>query len=106
MNESQFKTLRELSEEGTVSQRDLSRKIGLSLGSVNYIMKELIKRGYVKAQRFKNSQNKAAYIYILTPEGINARVKQTQYFLQVKMEEYERLQKEIDELQRESVMHE
>jgi EPS-associated MarR family transcriptional regulator len=106
MNEAQFKTLRELSAEGTVSQRDLSRKIGLSLGSVNYIMKELIKRGYVKAQRFKNSQNKAAYIYILTPEGINARVKQTQYFLQVKMEEYDRLQKEIDELQRESVMHE
>ena len=55
MNEAQFKTLRELSAEGTVSQRDLSKKVGLSLGSVNYIMKELIKRGYVKAQRFKNS---------------------------------------------------
>jgi EPS-associated MarR family transcriptional regulator len=102
MNEAQFKTLRELSTEGTVSQRDLSKKVGLSLGSVNYIMKELIKRGYVKAQRFKNSQNKAAYIYVLTPEGINARVRQTQYFLQVKMEEYERLQKEIEELQKEN----
>jgi len=101
MNEAQFKTLRELSAEGTVSQRDLSKKVGLSLGSVNYILKELIKRGYVKAQRFKNSQNKAAYIYVLTPEGINARVKQTQYFLQVKMEEYERLKKEIDELRKE-----
>jgi EPS-associated MarR family transcriptional regulator len=101
MNESQFKTLRELSAEGTVSQRDLSKRVGLSLGGVNYIMKELIKRGYVKAQRFKNSHNKAAYIYVLTPEGINARVKQTQYFLQVKMEEYERLKKEIDELRKE-----
>jgi EPS-associated MarR family transcriptional regulator len=101
MNEAQFKTLRELSEGGTISQRDLSKKVGLSLGSVNYIMKELIKRGYVKAHRFKNSSNKAAYIYVLTPEGINARIKQTQYFLQVKMEEYKRLQKEIDELQRE-----
>jgi EPS-associated MarR family transcriptional regulator len=98
MNESQFKTLRELSTEGTVSQRDLSKKVGLSLGSVNYIMKELIQRGYVKAQRFKNSHNKAAYIYVLTPEGINVRIKQTQYFLQVKMEEYERLKREIDGL--------
>jgi EPS-associated MarR family transcriptional regulator len=104
MNEAQFKTLRELSTEGTVSQRDLSKKVGLSLGSVNYIMKELIQRGYVKAQRFKNSHNKAAYIYVLTPEGINVRIKQTQYFLQVKMEEYKRLQKEIDELQRESAI--
>lgn len=101
MNEAQFKTLRELSTEGTVSQRDLSKKVGLSLGSVNYIMKELIQRGYVKAQRFKNSHNKAAYIYVLTPEGINVRIKQTQYFLQVKMEEYERLKQEIDELRKE-----
>jgi len=101
MNEAEFKTLRELSLEGTVSQRDLSKKVGLSLGSVNYIMKELIKRGYVKTQRFKNSHNKAAYIYVLTPEGINVRIKQTQYFLQVKMEEYEHLKHEIDRLKRE-----
>jgi EPS-associated MarR family transcriptional regulator len=102
MNEAQFKTLKELSLEGTVSQRDLSRKVGLSLGSINYIMKELIQKGYVKAQRFKNSSKKAAYIYVLTPQGINARVKQTQYFLQKKMEEYEKLKMEIDELKRDT----
>ncbi len=101
MNEAQFKTLRELSEDGTVSQRDLSKKIGLSLGGINYVLKELIRNGYVKAQRFKNSRNKAAYVYVLTPEGVNARVKQAHYFLERKMEEYERLKKEIDELQRE-----
>ncbi len=94
--------MKEFSVEGTISQRDLSKKIGLSLGSVNYIVKELIKKGYVKAQRFKNSYNKAAYIYVLTPQGINARVKQTQYFLQVKMEEYERLKMEIDELKKDA----
>jgi len=102
MNEAEFKTLRELSAEGTISQRDLSKKVGLSLGSVNYIMKELIKKGYVKTQRFKNSSNKAAYIYVLTPHGINARIQQTQYFLQIKMEEYEKLNKEIEELKREN----
>jgi len=101
MNEAQFKTLRELSTEGTVSQRDLSKKVGLSLGTVNYIMKELIKKGYVKTQRFKNSNNKAAYIYALTPHGINARIQQTQVFLERKVEEYERLQREIDELRNE-----
>ncbi len=100
MNEAQFKTLKEFSVEGTISQRDLSKKIGLSLGSVNYIVKELIKKGYVKAQRFKNAYNKVAYIYVLTPQGINARVKQTQYFLKVKMEEYEKLKMEIDELKK------
>jgi EPS-associated MarR family transcriptional regulator len=105
MNETEFKTLRELSEGGAVSQRELSRKVGLSLGGVNYVLKELIKRGYVKAQRFKNSNNKAAYIYLLTPQGINARVKQTQFFLEKKLEEYERLKVEIDELRREHENH-
>jgi len=102
MNETEFKALKELSTDGAVSQRDLSKKIGLSLGGINYIIKELVKKGYIKTQRFKNSNNKAAYIYAVTPQGINARVKQTQYFLQVKIEEYERLKAEIDELQREN----
>ena len=103
MNEAQFRTLRELSSEKEISQRDLSKRIGLSLGSMNFILKELIKKGYVKAQRFKNSNNKAAYIYVLTPQGINERIQQTQHFLQVKMGEYEKLQKEIEELKRENV---
>jgi EPS-associated MarR family transcriptional regulator len=103
MNETQFKTLRELSEESIISQRDLSKKVGLSLGGVNYIIKELIKKGYIKTQRFKNSKNKAAYLYVLTPKGINARIQQTQYFLHVKMEEYERLKKEIEELKQDNI---
>ena len=104
MNEAQFRTLRELSSEKEISQRDLSKRIGLSLGSMNFILKELIKKGYVKAQRFKNSNNKAAYIYVLTPQGINERIQQTQHFLQVKKGEYEKLQREIEELQRENMV--
>jgi len=102
MNEAQFRTLRELSEEKEISQRDLSKKIGLSLGSVNFILKELIKKGFVKAQRFKNSNNKAAYIYILTPKGIQEKVELTQYYLQLKLEEYQRLEKEIEQLKKEN----
>jgi len=67
---------------------------------VNYVIRELIKKGYVKAERFKNSNNKAAYIYALTPQGINARVKQTQFFLEKKVLEYEKLKLEIDELKK------
>ncbi|MCX5816587.1 MAG: MarR family EPS-associated transcriptional regulator [Proteobacteria bacterium] len=102
MNETEFKALKELSTDGAVSQRDLSKRVGLSLGGVNYIIKELIQKGYIKAQRFKNSNNKAAYVYAVTPKGINARIQQTQFFLQKKMEEYEKLRREIDELQKEN----
>jgi EPS-associated MarR family transcriptional regulator len=102
MNETEFKALKELSTNRNLSQRDLSKRMGLSLGGANYIIKELIKKGYIKVQRFKNSNNKAAYIYALTPQGINARIHQTQYFLKAKMEEYERLKIEIDELKKEN----
>lgn len=101
MNESEFKTLRELASAGSISQRELSKKLGLSLGGANYVVKELIKKGYIKAQRFKNSKSKMSYFYVLTPRGINARIKQTQYFLEKKLEEYEMLKTEIDELKRE-----
>ncbi|MCX5803378.1 MAG: winged helix-turn-helix transcriptional regulator [Proteobacteria bacterium] len=63
MNESHFKTLRELSTEGAITQRELSRRLGLSLGSINYIIRALMEKGYIKTQHFKNSNNKLGYIY-------------------------------------------
>ncbi len=95
MNESHFKTLRELSTEGTITQRELSRRLGLSLGSINYIIRALMEKGYIKAQRFKNSNNKLGYIYILTPEGMKQKLKQTKIFMKRKLEEYEQLKLEI-----------
>ena len=100
MNETEFKTLRELAGKGPISQRELSKKVGLSLGGVNYILKELMKKGYIVAQRFKNSNHKVGYIYALTPQGINARIKETQFFLERTLEEYERLKLEMEELRR------
>jgi EPS-associated MarR family transcriptional regulator len=102
VNETEFKTLRELAGSGSISQRELSKKVGLSLGGANYIIKELIKKGYIVARRFKNSNNKTGYIYALTPQGINAHIKATQIFLEQKLEEYERLRLEIEELRREN----
>jgi len=100
MNEAQFRILRELSSENVTSQRALSKRMGLSLGSINFILKELIKKGYLKAERFKNSKNKAAYIYVLTPKGIDERIRQTKYFLKIKVEEYIKLRHEINVLTR------
>src|SRR4030065_2054799 len=102
MDESQFKALRELEKDSTLSQRDLSKKVGLSVGRVNYIIKALLEKGYIKAHRFKNSKNKIGYMYILTPKGISERIIQTQTFLQKKNEEYIRLKQEIETLREET----
>jgi EPS-associated MarR family transcriptional regulator len=98
LDESQFRTLRELAKDGTLSQRELSKRMGISLGKVNYLVNALLEKGYIKAKRFKNSKNKIAYVYILTPKGISARVSQTYTFLQRKVKEYEKLKEEIEAL--------
>jgi len=102
MDESQFKALRELEKDSTLSQRDLSKKVGLSVGRVNFIINALLKKGFIKAERFKNSKNKIGYMYILTPKGLSERIVQTQTFLQKKNEEYIRLKQEIEALREET----
>lgn len=102
MNEPQFKTLRELDKDSTLSQRDISKKVGLSVGRVNYIINALLEKGYIKAQRFKNSKNKIGYMYIITPKGISEKIVQTQAFLQRKTAEYELLRQEIEMLKQEN----
>jgi EPS-associated MarR family transcriptional regulator len=104
MNESQFNTLRELAKDSTLSQRDLSQKMGLSLGRVNYIVNALLEMGYIKAERFKNSKNKMGYMYVLTPRGIAEKFRQTQTFLLRKTDEYERLKQEIELLRIEDAL--
>ncbi|MCX8021566.1 MAG: MarR family EPS-associated transcriptional regulator [Syntrophorhabdaceae bacterium] len=100
MDELEFKTLRELSNNNNLSQRELSKKIGISLGSVNYIIKRLMDKGFIKAMRFKNSKNKLAYIYVLTPKGIEERVHQTKLFMKKTYEEYIALSEEIERLEK------
>jgi EPS-associated MarR family transcriptional regulator len=102
MDESQFKALRELARDGKLSQRDLSKRIGVSLGRVNYLVNQLLKKGYIKARRFKNSKHKIAYMYYLTPKGMAEKITQTYNFLQRKTEEYEKLKQEIDILRQEN----
>jgi len=96
-----LKVLRHLETDPEITQRELARELGVSLGKTNYCLKALIDKGLVKAGNFKNSNNKSAYIYILTPKGIEEKSRITLHFLKCKIDEYENLQKEINELQRE-----
>ena len=96
--ETHLKVLRYLEDHPSVTQRELATELGISLGKTNYCLKALINKGMVKAQNFKNSTNKRAYIYLLTPKGIETKAKISVRFLQRKIEEYELLRKEIEEL--------
>lgn len=102
MDESHFNTLRELARDGTISQRELSKRMGLSLGRVNYLVNSLLRQGYIEAKRFKNSKKKIGYMYVVTPKGISTKVTQTYHFLQRKLDEFENLKREIDALRKES----
>lgn len=101
MNGHHLKLLKELSKDNKLSQRELSQKLGLSLGQVNYVLSNLVEAGLTRAKRFKNSKNKIAYMYILTPAGIKSKMQLSRDFLKRKLDEYEILKMEIEELKRE-----
>ena len=85
-----------------MSQRELARELGISLGKVNYCLQALMRKGWIKATNFKNSQNKAAYMYLLTPRGLESKASLTVAVSEDKMREYEALRVEIEEMRRET----
>jgi EPS-associated MarR family transcriptional regulator len=93
-----IRTLEVLQKHPTLSQRELALVLGVSLGKANYCLRALLAKGLLKAQNFKNSKNKLAYAYTLTPAGVTARAELTAEFLRVKVMEYERLSIEIEQL--------
>ena len=97
--------LKTLADEPNLSQRDLAKRLGVSLGKVNFCLNALIAKGCLKVDNFRNSENKLAYAYLLTPRGVEQKARMTVEFLQIKIHEYERLRTEIAELKR-SVEHE
>ena len=100
-DEYRSKILRMLEEQPEISQRELARELGISLGRVNYCLQALMEKGLVKANNFKNSNNKKAYMYFLTRRGIAEKARATARFLDRKLVEYEALQREIELLRRE-----
>lgn len=94
-SEDVLRILQALKNNPELTQRDLARMVGISLGKVNFILKSLIHKGLVKAHNFKNSSNKKAYLYMLTPSGIEEKSKITYRFLKRKLQEYEQLEEQI-----------
>jgi len=93
--------LRYLENKQTISQRELSQDLGISLGKINFILKALIQKGVVKAKNFRNNKNKTVYAYYLTPDGFNEKAKLTINFFKRKNMEYNELKKELQLLKNE-----
>jgi len=87
--------MRKIGENSNLSQRDLATKLDFSLGKINYCLKELRIKGFIKMNNFKKSKNKIKYAYVLTPGGIAAKTRLTINFMKNKMKEYDELKKEI-----------
>lgn len=100
-DEYRYKILKLLEVRPEISQRELASELGISLGKANFCLKALIQIGLLKATNFRNSKNKLAYMYLLTPAGIEEKAKITIRFLANKMHEYETLKKEINSLKQE-----
>ena len=101
-DEYRYKILKILEANPEISQRDLARKLDISLGRVNFCLKALIEKGLLKATNFHNSNNKLAYMYLLTPKGLEEKSVITARFLKLKMLEHAALQAEIEELRKDA----
>ena len=101
--EATIQLIREIEQNPQVTQRYLAEKLTVSLGKINFLINALVDKGIIKIQNFKNAKNKLAYMYLLTPYGIRTKIRLTQEFLTWKVQQYERLKKEIEYYKREVV---
>jgi EPS-associated MarR family transcriptional regulator len=101
LDEIHYRILRCIGQQPDVSQRQLAREMGVSLGKVNYCLRALIDKGWVKLHNFRGNPDKRAYAYLLTPEGMARKAQLTASFLQRKLAEYDSLKAQIAELREE-----
>ena len=91
-----FETLRTIKNKPNSTQRELAEELGFSLGKLNYCLRALKDKGFVKIENFAKNPNKLNYIYVLTPKGISEKTKLTINIMKRKMKEYDELKKELD----------
>ena len=84
-----------------ITQRELAKETGVSLGSMHYCLKALVEKGWVKAGNFSRNPKKSLYLYLLTPQGLSNKSKLAINFLQYKKKEYDALKIEIENLSKE-----
>jgi len=94
-NPDHFEVLRKINNTDKATQRELASELGFSLGKLNYCIKALKYKGFIKISNFKNNPNKLKYAYILTPRGIAQKTKMTVAFMKRKIIEYDELKKEL-----------
>ena len=95
-NQDYLNILRKINSENGISQRGLAKELGFSLGKLNYCLKALKNKGFVKIKNFQKNPNKLNYAYILTPKGISQKAQLTISFMKRKMQEYDELKKELE----------
>ena len=95
-NQDHFEVLRKIQNKPNSTQRELAEELGFSLGKLNYCLKALQVKGFVKIENFKKNPNKFNYFYVLTPKGIAQKTKLTVNFMKMKMKEYDELKSEMD----------
>ncbi|HEX7190360.1 MAG TPA: MarR family EPS-associated transcriptional regulator [Thermoanaerobaculia bacterium] len=100
-DEIRYRLLHYLEGHPEATQRELARHLGISIGKVNYCLRALIEKGWLKMRNFRNSNNKLSYAYHLTPNGLEEKINVTAEFLRRKMAEYDALSEEIERLSRE-----
>jgi len=96
-----YQLLRQIAKHESGNQRELAQRMGVSVGKINYCLRAVIDRGWVKVNNFRRADNKWAYAYLLTPSGANAKLRLTRAFLDRKEQEFEQLQREIQSLREE-----
>jgi EPS-associated MarR family transcriptional regulator len=94
-----YQVLQLIQRHPRMTQRELAQHLGVSLGKANYCLNALIEKGFVKAENFRRNDRKLAYLYLLTPSGLEEKARATVHFLRRKMGEYEALKSEIAHLQ-------
>ncbi len=100
--QNKLQILKSLERDSHPTQRQLSNDLGVSLGKVNYCLKSLIEKGFIKVNNFRNSNNKIQYSYLLTPKGIEEKANLTLDFIRIKTQEYNTLKQEIESLKQEA----
>ena len=96
-NQDHLNLLRQIGKKPNSNQRELAEELGFSLGKLNYCLKALKKKGFLKIENFSKNPNKINYLYILTPKGMSEKAKLTINFMKRKMKEFDELKKEAEE---------
>jgi EPS-associated MarR family transcriptional regulator len=99
-DEYRYRILKLIELNPGLSQREIAKELGVSLGKANFCLKALIDVGLVKVRNFRNNKNKLAYMYLLTPSGIEEKASITLRFFKYKVEEHAKLMAEIEELRK------